>query len=248
MLSTPEKLATLRLVSLFAETPDNILAEVADLLQEITFAAGETIFEQGDPGDALYIIGEGSVRVHSGGRTLSIMESRSIFGEMAALDPQPRSASVTAVEAVRLLRLERAPLYQLIVNRGEVATGIIRVLSQLLRARTTNLVEDYQYLQQVARLTEAASAVEAGVYEPQSVAEVTERTDALGQLARVFQRMIGEVYAREQRLKQEVLQLRIEINKTNMAHQVAEITETDYFRALQDKARQLRAQAARDKI
>ncbi len=53
MLSTPEKLTILRLVSLFAETPDDILAEVADLLQEIAFPAGETIFEQGDPGDAL---------------------------------------------------------------------------------------------------------------------------------------------------------------------------------------------------
>ncbi len=247
MLSTPEKLTILRLVRLFAETPDAILAEVVTLLQELVFQAGETIFEQGDHGDAMYIIVEGRVRVHSGGRTLSIMEPRSVFGEMAALDPEPRSASVTAVEAVTLLRLERTHLYQLMASRGEVAAGIIQILCQLLRARTTNLVEDYQYLQQVARLTTAASAVEAGVYAPESVEEVTQRTDALGQLARVFQRMIGEVYAREQRLKQEVQQLRIAIDQTKMAHQVAEITETEYFRALQDKARKLRAQASREK-
>ncbi len=77
-------------------------------------------------------------------------------------------------------------------------------LCQLLRTRTTNLVADYQYLQQVARLTVAAQALEAGIYTPESLDEVTQRTDALGQLARVLQRMISEVYAREQRWQQEV--------------------------------------------
>lgn len=231
----------LRSVSLFIQTPENILAEVADLLEEVVLRAGETIFEQGDYGDAMYIIVEGRVRVHSGGRTLSTMEKYSVFGEMAVLDPEPRSATVTAVDSVHLLRLGRASLYRLIESRSEVAAGFIHILSQYLRARTTSMVEDYQYLQQVERLTAAAAAVEAGVYRPESIDEVAQRTDALGQLARVFQRMIREVYAREQRLQQEVQQLRIEIDKAKTAHEVAEITETDYFRGLQEKARALRS-------
>jgi CRP/FNR family transcriptional regulator, cyclic AMP receptor protein len=247
MLSTAEKIVTLRAVRLFAQTPDPILAEVAALAEEITVQAEEAVFEQGDYGDALYIIVEGRVRVHSGGRTLSIMEQSSVFGEMAALDPEPRSASVTAVEPVRLLRLAREPLFALITTQPEVATGIIQLLCHHLRARTTSMVEDYHYLQQVARLTAAASAVESGVYTPEPLDEVTGRTDALGQLARVFQRMIHEVYAREQRLHQEVQQLRIEIDRVKTERQVAEITETDYFRQLQEKAQQLRQRAIRAK-
>lgn len=240
MLSSLEKRRILRSVSLFAQTPDDILVEVADRLEEIAFQTGETIFEQGDAGDALYIIVEGRVRVHRGGRTLTIMEPHGIFGEMAVLDPEPRSANATAFETVRLLRLARNALYQLMGKRTEIASGIIQNLCQILRARTTDMVEDYQYLQQVARLTAAATAVEAGIYQPDSVDEVTQRTDALGQLARVFQRMIREVYAREQRLQQEVQELRIEVDKARQSQQVSKITGTDYFRQLRGKANDLR--------
>ena len=84
--------------------------------------------------------------------------------------------------------------------------------------------------------------MEEGIYVPEQLDNVTERTDALGQLARVFQRMIREVYAREEKLRQQVQQLRIEIDKSKTARQVAAITGTDYFRTLQEKARALRDQ------
>jgi hypothetical protein len=53
--------------------------------------------------------------------------------------------------------------------------------------------------------------------------------------------MVGEVYAREERLRQQVQELRIQIDEGKKAREVAEITETDYFRTLQEKARRLRA-------
>ena len=87
MLSITEKMSSLRAVSLFAETPDAILAEVAGLLEELDFSVGMTVFEQGDYGDAMYIINEGSVRIHSGGRTLATLEKGAVFGEMAG--PRP---------------------------------------------------------------------------------------------------------------------------------------------------------------
>ncbi|HEX9926221.1 MAG TPA: histidine kinase, partial [Anaerolineae bacterium] len=59
-------------------------------------------------------------------------------------------------------------------------------------------------------------------------------------LARVFQRMANEVHTREQRLKQQVHQLRIKIDSKKQEQQVAEITETDFFQALEAKASQLR--------
>lgn len=242
MLSSLEKKQILRTVNLFAETPDEILDEVARLLEEVVCPAEATLFEQGDYGDAMYIILEGRVRVHSGGRTLTILEKGGVFGEMAALDPEPRSASITALENLRLLRLERVPFTQLITSRPEVTTGVIHILCQTLRARTSMMVEDFQYLQQVAQLTAAASAVEAGIYQPETIAGVTKRGDALGQLARVFQRMIHEVYVREKRLQEQVQELRIEVDKARQAQQVHKITGTDYFQQLRHKASDLRNQ------
>jgi CheY-like chemotaxis protein/HAMP domain-containing protein len=99
---------------------------------------------------------------------------------------------------------------------------------------------EVEYLRNVAVVTDAAGRVEAGTFIPEDLTEVSERRDALGQLARVFQRMAREVYAREQRLKQQVQQLRIELDEARQAHQVAEIAESDYFQQLQATAADLR--------
>ena len=89
-------------------------------------------------------------------------------------------------------------------------------------------------------MTEAAGAVESGAFDEAALAEVGARPDALGQLARVFTHMAREVQRRARRLEQEMRQLRIEIDEARKARQVAEITESDYFQALREKAAQLR--------
>jgi len=101
--------------------------------------------------------------------------------------------------------------------------------------------QEAEYLRNVAYLTDAAADIEAERFDPDSLAEVAARSDALGQLARVFQRMAREVYARQQRLKQQVQELRIELNEARQKSQVAEITETQYFRDLKSKAKDLRS-------
>lgn len=100
---------------------------------------------------------------------------------------------------------------------------------------------EVEYLRNVDRVTAAAAAVETGEFDPEAIEGVAQRPDELGQLARVFRRMAREVRAREQSLKREVRQLRIEIDETRTRKQVAEITETDYFRDLQSKVDRLRA-------
>jgi CRP-like cAMP-binding protein len=141
MLTTIERVIALKQASIFAETPDETLAEVAVLLEEVPLNAGETIIEEGDLGDCMYIIVAGEVRVHVGERTLNHLQAGDLFGEMAVLDAEPRSASVTAVVDTQLLRLDQAPLYEVMEDRGEVARGIIRVLSRHVRARVKDLNE-----------------------------------------------------------------------------------------------------------
>lgn len=240
MASTLEKMLILKTVKIFADTPDEVLNEVVELLQELEVEAGETIFEKGDMGTSMYIIVSGRVRVHDDEMTLNYLGTRSVFGEMAALDPEPRSASVTAVEPTRLFRLDQALFYGLMQKRIEVVQGVIHVLCQHLRARMRDLREDFTYMQQFARVTAAAVAIENDLYDPHTLDEVAQRTDELGQLARVFQRMAREVSARQERLKQQVQELRVEIDQARKARQVAEITETEFFQTLRQRARTLR--------
>ena len=237
---TVDRLNVLRSVSIFAGSPDELLAAVSAVLEELRFPAGARIFSKGDLGDCLYIIAEGQVRVHDGARTLSTLHRGEVFGEMAALDPEVRSASITALSDTRLFRLDRGPLYQVMTQRIEVAQAIMHVLAQRQRSSLREMDQDFQYMQQFAKLTAAAAAIEAGIYDPESLDDVAARADALGQLARLFQRMERAVYAREQRLRQEVQDLRIVIDETRQAKQVAQITETDYFQRLRSQAGQLR--------
>ena len=141
MLSTVEKVLILKTVSMFSQTPDNVLADVADILEEVNVSENESIFKQGEPGDSLYVIVDGKVRVHDGERLLNYLGESDVFGEMALLDPEPRLASVTAVEETRLFRLEQTPFYELMSERPEVATGIIRVLTRHLRNRVRDIAQ-----------------------------------------------------------------------------------------------------------
>jgi HEAT repeat protein len=139
MFSTIEKVIALKATGVFAEISDRILAEVAGLCEEVQISAGETIFEKGEIGKSLYVIAAGSVRVHDGDQTLEHLTEGQVFGEMALLDPEPRSASITATEETQLLRLDQEPFYELLESQTEVARGIIKVLTRRLRARMQDL-------------------------------------------------------------------------------------------------------------
>ena len=123
----------------------------------------------------------------------------------------------------------------------------------LLRARLSASLErkwlrdqEVDYLQQVGRVTAAAAAIRANTFKSESLDEVAQRSDELGQLALVFQEMARQVYAREQQLQRQVQQLRIEIDHAKKAREVAEITESDYFQQLLGKADELRNRVMAD--
>jgi CheY-like chemotaxis protein len=123
--------------------------------------------------------------------------------------------------------------------------------ASILRARLASSLTakhlrdlELEYLEQVGHVIDAAGALESDRFEPASLSGVAAREDALGQLARTFVRMAGEVRAREERLRRQVEELRIEIDESRQARKVAEITDTDYFRDLRSRAADLRRTVA----
>jgi len=136
MQSIIERVITLKSVDLFARTPDDVLAQLATELETLDVAAGATIIQKGDLGDSLYVIASGTVRVHDGDKTIATLGEREIFGELAVLDPEPRSASVSAQSDVRLYRLDRDDLFELLPDHIEMVRGIFHVLCSRLRQRT----------------------------------------------------------------------------------------------------------------
>lgn len=136
MLSIVEKTLILRTVSIFAEMQDDELSQLAPLVREVNVQANERIFSSGEISTTMYLIVNGSVRVHTEGRDIATLRERDVFGELAALDPEPRSASITALEDSLLFALEQESLYELMAEHVEVARGIIKVLCQRIRSTT----------------------------------------------------------------------------------------------------------------
>lgn len=134
---TIEKVILLKSVAMFQETSEEILADVAGVLEELELRPGEIVFDKGAPGDSMYIIASGRVRVFDGEKTVNFLEEREIFGELALLDPEPRSASVEAAEETRLFRLDRDTLFELMADNIGVVSGIMQVLCRRLRRMTT---------------------------------------------------------------------------------------------------------------
>ena len=120
----------------------------------------------------------------------------------------------------------------------DVALLRARLNASLANKRLRDI--ELEFLEQVNHVIDAAAAVEEGTFECDRLNPVAGRDDALGRLARVFQNMARQVYAREQSLRQQLQELQIEIDEVKKARQVAEITETEYFRDLCAKAQRLR--------
>lgn len=239
-----EILAALENVPLFADTARAQLEVLLPHLEVQYVAAGQRIFNEGDTGTDMYIVFDGEVRVHRGEMTVNTIRRWQVFGEMSMLSPQPRLASATTSVDTTLLRLAHNDFIACMGDNPDVLRGVIGVLCRRQRDRVNERERDFLYLQQVDRVTAAAIAVEAGIFEPESLDEVAMRTDELGHLARVFQRMTREVYAREQRLQTQLQQLRIEVDKVKQTRAASEITDTDYFQRLQSRAADLRRQAS----
>lgn len=133
---TIERVILLKGVSIFASTPSDVLLQLANALDEVQLSAGETLFERGELGTSMYVIIDGLVRVHVGEQTIVELGDHEIVGELAALDPEPRSASVTAIRPTRLYRIEQETLLDLMMDQPEIIQGVIRELAKRIRQTT----------------------------------------------------------------------------------------------------------------
>jgi CRP/FNR family cyclic AMP-dependent transcriptional regulator len=133
MLSTLEKVLFLKSIDLFSQIPGEDLAQVALIAVEEPRESGEVIFSEGEPGDALYLVIDGKVRVHREEKLLAELAERECFGEMALLDSALRTETVTALNDTNLLKIARDEFHEILAEKPEIAIGIIKVLSRRLR-------------------------------------------------------------------------------------------------------------------
>lgn len=132
------------------------LERIAELAVQRSFRSGEIVFSQGDPGDALYAVVTGKIRISAGatdGREvfLNIMEPGDTFGEIALLDGGSRTASATATEPSELVSIRREHFLATLEREPRLALELLRLCGERLRW-TSGQAEDAALLDAPARL------------------------------------------------------------------------------------------------
>jgi CRP-like cAMP-binding protein len=133
VLDALDRALALRAAPLFHALPAEALLPVARLCTEVDLDPEDELFCEGDLGDSLYVVVSGGVRVVRGKTMLAKLGPGECVGEMAALDWEPRSATVTATAASRLIRLDRNDLLDLLADYPELVRAMATVLVERLR-------------------------------------------------------------------------------------------------------------------
>ena len=132
---------------------------LAKELEYVEARKGEIIFNEGDPGDSLYIVLSGKIklgrRAADGRQNLIALTGPSdMIGELSLFDPGPRTATATAVTDARLARLRKTALRPWLTNRPEIAEQLLRVLARRLR-RTNDALADLIFTDVPGRVAKA---------------------------------------------------------------------------------------------
>jgi len=97
------------------------------------FKAGSTIFREGDEANQLFVIKSGQVRIQIGNRTVTELAADNLFGEMALIDSEPRSATAVAITDVEVVPVSEKQFLFLVSQTPFFALKVMRVLAQRLR-------------------------------------------------------------------------------------------------------------------
>ena len=140
-----EAVKVLRDIPLFAKIDPAKLKLVAFASEYMRFEAGESLFQEGDPADSIFLIHEGEAAVigHAKGEEVEVasLGKNALFGEMALFLRSPRTAEVRAKGPLGVLRIDGSMFLRLITEAPETALDVMRILSEKL-ARATSSFQD----------------------------------------------------------------------------------------------------------
>lgn len=132
---TLERILLLKQVNLFSGLRIQELRLISDIVEETGAENDEIVFNQGEPGDSMYLIIRGKVQILlADGTVVKVLSTFEAFGEMALIDDEPRSATAKAAEACSLLRIDRDKFHALLGQYPEISVGLLRMMSRRLRS------------------------------------------------------------------------------------------------------------------
>src|SRR5436190_6065281 len=150
---------------LFEGIESDLLDEIAPDVHVVELDAGDIIFREGDPGDSLYLVGQGSVKISKSGRggqqeTLGFIQSGNFFGEMALLDGEPRSAMATACEPTLLGAVDESTFQHLLeLAPSRLHLNFLRLVSERLRSVNAHFITEVMRTERLSLVGAMANSI-----------------------------------------------------------------------------------------
>ncbi|MHB1015808.1 MAG: ATP-binding protein [Desulfurivibrionaceae bacterium] len=145
-MNQTELLQFLSKIDLFHFFPTEELADFSEKATEVELAKGVILFREGEPGQEMYIVLRGMLKVFSGNRVIAIVKPGEYFGEMAIIENQPRSASVAVLEDSLLLQVPYAVFQEYFSRQPKSLVAMMRTLSQRVRRDLEILGQEYEQI------------------------------------------------------------------------------------------------------
>ena len=154
-----------RRIGFLKASKSDLLEKIAPDVHVVQLNEGEVIFREGDPGDSLYLVGQGSVKISKAGRggeqeTLGFIQSGNFFGEMALLDGEPRSAMATAAEPTLLGTVDE-PTFQHILELApsQLHMNFLRLVSERLRSVNSHFITEVMRTERLSLVGSMANSI-----------------------------------------------------------------------------------------
>ena len=139
VVSPLEKVMVLKRSPLFESTPENVLSAIVPIIMEQTCELGEVLFEKGELGTCMYVIYSGMVEIFDGKTKLAQFGPNDIFGELALLDAETRSASAVIADPTLLFRIDQDDFYDLMEERSELLKSVLSILCKRIRMQNDRI-------------------------------------------------------------------------------------------------------------
>jgi len=136
-----EQVTFLKGTDIFSRVPNDLLMQIGNPMEEIRAKAGTTIFNEGEAGDAVYLVVDGTMSIVREGIQLVTLSRGDCVGEFALIDDGPRSASAVAKTDVQLLKWWRKDFQMSLSKHRDVALGILKILTGKIRREVNSRVE-----------------------------------------------------------------------------------------------------------
>jgi signal transduction histidine kinase/predicted metal-dependent HD superfamily phosphohydrolase len=159
----------LRNTTLFGQAEDEMLEQIALMVERIPLGPDEAVFKKGDPGESMYFVEKGSLKVHDGDIVFAHISGGQYFGELALIDSSPRTASVTSREESVILRLGMRDFFILLGSFPSMNRLLMKELINRLRHQNDTVVQEYKTRE--ARLKELVEQRTAEIIEEKKKVE-----------------------------------------------------------------------------